>query len=389
MATTFLHGVEVLEVDDGIRPIQTVRSSVIGLAGTAPTAEAESWPLNTPILVTNRRQLATLGATGTLPAALEGIYDQAGAVVVVVRVDAGATPAATLSALVGSSTAGTGVHAFRAAQAALGVTPRILCAPGWTSTRPEGAANPVVAELLSVADALRAVVIADGPGTTLTDAISYAGDWGSPRLYIVDPPVMVWDTVLAAPVTAPASARVAGLIAKVDNDRGFWWSPSNHEIAGIVGISRPIDFALSNANSEANLLNEARVATVIRESGFRLWGNRTTSADQLWTFLSVRRTADIIYDSVERAMLWAMDRPMSRQLFADIEGSVNAYLRELVSLGAIVGGRAWLDADLNTPATLQAGKLYVDFDIEPPAPLERLTFRAHRNASYWTETLKI
>ena len=42
-----------------------------------------------------------------------------------------------------------------------------------------------------------------------------------------------------------------------------------------------------------------------------------------------------------------------------------AKLRELIALGAIVGGKAWLDPDLNTPATLQAGKLYVDFDIEP------------------------
>ena len=33
---TFLHGVEVIEIDNGTRPIRTVRSSVIGIIGTAP-----------------------------------------------------------------------------------------------------------------------------------------------------------------------------------------------------------------------------------------------------------------------------------------------------------------------------------------------------------------
>jgi phage tail sheath protein FI len=40
---------------------------------------------------------------------------------------------------------------------------------------------------------------------------------------------------------------------------------------------------------------------------------------------------------------------------------------------------------LNTQSTLKAGKLYLDFDIEPPAPLEHLTFRAHREGSYYEE----
>ena len=160
------------------------------------------------------------------------------------------------------------------------------------------------------------------------------------------------------------------------------WKPVTKKYATITD-------QVAYVQKKLDLLNEAKIATIIRNNGFRLWGNRTTAQDPLWQFLPVRRTADLIYDSIERALLWAMDRPLSRQLFADIEGSVNAYLRELIALGAIVGGKAWLDPDLNTPATLQAGKLYVDFDIEPPAPLERLTFRAHRNAEYWTEALAV
>ena len=42
MTEQFLHGVEVIELDYGARPISTVRSSVIGLIGTAPEARART-----------------------------------------------------------------------------------------------------------------------------------------------------------------------------------------------------------------------------------------------------------------------------------------------------------------------------------------------------------
>lgn len=184
----------------------------------------------------------------------------------------------------------------------------------------------------------------------------------------------------------PSSAWVAGAIARSDQERGFWWSPSNFEVFGIVGIGRPIEFGLSDPSSNANLLNEAGVATTVNMGGgFRLWGNRTKAADPQWQFLSVRRTADMVYDAIEASFLWAMDRPFSAQLLVDIEGSVDAYLRDLKARGAILGGRAWLDPDLNTEATFKAGQLFVNFDIEPPAPLERLTFRAQRNGGYYTD----
>ena len=53
MSEQFLHGVEVIELDDGARPIQTVKSSVIGLVGTAPQG-----PVNTPTLILGSRSEA-------------------------------------------------------------------------------------------------------------------------------------------------------------------------------------------------------------------------------------------------------------------------------------------------------------------------------------------
>ena len=390
MPETFLHGVEVVEVSTGIRPISTVRSSVIGIVGTAPDAVAGAFPLNTPVLIAgNRAEAAKLGTDGTLPGAIDAIFDQTGAVVVVVRVEEMPTEAATIANLVGGVDASTGqyegVHALLGAESAVGFAPRILLAPGFTH-QTEGGANAVVAELVGVAERLRAVVIADGPNTTDADALSYAGDFGSSRVYVVDPWVKRLDAA-GQVVVAPASPCVAGLIAKSDNERGFWWSPSNQNINGIIGTGRTVDFALDDANSRANLLNEGKVATIIRQNGFRLWGNRSVTADPKWVFLSVRRTADIINDSLLRAHLWAVDRNISKTYVQDVTDSVNAYLRHLTSLGAILGGKCYADPDLNTPDQIAQGKIYFDFDFTPPYPAEHITFRSHLVNDYLTEIL--
>jgi hypothetical protein len=476
MAETFLHGVEVVQIDDGPRPIQTVRSSVIGIVGTAPDADAAKFPVNVPVMIAGNRleaaKLDTVGdGAGTLPDAMDAIFDQAGAVVVVVRVEEGIDDAETLTNIIGGVDAATGaysgVQALLAAETETGVAPRILCVPGFTDTRIDGgvlsiaidaggsgytvdgttvtiddgagdgsgataevsavdetgavtkitvtdpgsgydqatvsvtitgdgtsatatatvgtAANPVVSEMLGIADRLRAVIIADGPDTNDADAQAYAGDFGSKRVYVVDPGVRVLSD--GEYVTQPSSARVAGIIAKSDAERGFWWSPSNRQVYGIVGTTRSVDFALGDANSRANLLNEGNIATVIRQNGFRLWGNRTTSADPKWAFLSVVRTADMISESLLRAHLWAVDRNITKTYLEDVVEGVNAYLSHLVQIGAILGGQCWADPELNTPDQLEAGKVYFDFDFTPPTPAEHITFRSRLVNDYFEEVI--
>lgn len=474
MSELFLHGIEVIDIDSGPRPITTVRSSVIGLCGTAPNADPTLFPLNTPVLIAGSRReaagLDTLGTgEGTLPAAIDSIFDQCGAVIIVVRVEEGTTDPETLANILGGVNAGNGnyegVHAFLGAKSAVGFSPKILAVPGFTHKRVQGGVtaitvttqgadytsapsitltggsgvgaqatavlgtganagkvvsvivaepgsgytaaptvafsggggtgaaatasygtvgNAVVAELIGIAEKIRAVIIADGPNTNDADAIAYAGDFGSKRVYVVDPKVIKVDDE-GNNVTEWSSPCVCGLIAKSDNERGFWWSPSNQNINGIIGTARPIDFTMGDTSSRANLLNEKKVATIIREDGYRLWGNRTLSSDQKWAFLCVVRTADMINESILVNHLWAVDRGITKNYVTDVTEGVNAYLRSLVNKGAILGGECWIDPDLNTADQIAQGKIYFDFDFTPVYPAEHITFRSHLVNDYITE----
>lgn len=394
MSDIFLHGIQNVTVDDGSRPITTVRSSTIGIIGSAPEADPLIFPLNIPVLIAGSRiEAAKLGETGTLPQAIDSIFDQVGAVLVVVRIEEGETAAATLANVLGGVDANTGtyegVHAFLAAENIVGFVPKILIAPGYTHTRTAAVgqtpatSNPVVAELNCIAERLKAVIIADGPNTNDADAIAYSKDFGSKRVFLVDPKVL--KTVDGATTSEWSSACVAGLIAKSDNERGWWWSPSNQEINGIIGTSRAIDFAMGDASCRANLLNENNVATIIRQNGYRLWGNRTLSSDKKWAFLCVVRTADMIDESLKAAHLWAVDRGITKTYVSDVIEGVNAYLRYLTNIGAILGGSCWADPDLNSADQIAQGKVYFDFDFTPVYPAEHVIFRSHLVNDYIKE----
>ena len=390
MSDIFLHGIQNVTVDDGARPITTVRSSTIGLIGSAPDADPLIFPLNKPVLIAGSRlQASKLGTSGTLPQAIDSIFDQIGAVVVVVRIEDAVIESETLANVIGGVDANTGtyegVHAFLASENIVGFVPKILIAPGFTHISGEvpATSNPVVAELVGIAERLKAVIVADGPNTNDVDAIAYAKNFGSKRIFVVDPKVL--KTVDGETSDEWASACVAGLIAKSDNDRGWWWSPSNQEINGIVGTARAIDFAMGDANCRANLLNESNIATIIRQQGFRLWGNRTLSSDSKWAFLCVVRTADMIDESLKAAHLWAVDRGITKTYVSDVVEGVNAYLRHLINIGAIVGGSCWADPELNSADQISQGKVYFDFDFTPVYPAEHIIFRSHLVNDYIKE----
>jgi len=259
---------------------------------------------------------------------------------------------------------------------------------GATATATLGTvANPVAAELSSLCNRFRAMCVVSGPNTTVEDAVQYRLDFDTSRMMILDPFVTVARDGL--PVSMPADAMVLGLQARVDYEEGFWVSPSNHVLEGVLGTHRPIEHSLSDRSVESQYLNSQHVSTVVRSpsGGWKLFGNRVANADPLHAFWSVRRSHDVIIESIELAHEPFLDKPFSKQVLVDIAETVNRALRRWQAMGATLGGRVWLDPTLNTAESMSSGLLYVHYDAEAPAPIEHLVFVFNRNTGYYETVL--
>ncbi|CZY25059.1 tail sheath protein [Enterobacter hormaechei] len=382
----FHHGVQVVEVNDGTRVISTVSTAIVGMVCTASDADATMFPLNEPVLITSvQSAIAKAGKKGTLSAALQAIADQSKPVTVVVRVEEGTDEdeetalAQTVSNIIGTTDENgkyTGLKALLTAEAVTGVKPRILGVPGLDSLE-------VATALAPVCQKLRAFGYVGAWGCkTLSDAIKYRDNFSQRELMVIWPDFLAWDTVANDTATAYATARALGLRAKIDQEQGWHKTLSNVGVNGVTGISKSVFWDLQEPGTDADLLNEAGVTTLIRRDGFRFWGNRTCSDDPLFLFENYTRTAQVIADTMAEAHMWAVDKPITATLIRDIVDGINAKFRELKTNGYIVDATCWFDEEANDEATLKAGKLYIDYDYTPVPPLENLTLRQRITDKY-------
>ncbi|NNA66221.1 phage tail sheath protein [Pseudomonas gessardii] len=369
----YLHGVRVIELNDGTRPIRTIPTAVIGMVCTAEDADPSVFPLDTPVLISNAQTaVGKAGVKGTLGASLQGIADQTKPYVIVVRVQEGEDEAATTSAIIGTTTPDgryTGMKALLAAKTRLGLTPRILGVPGLDSL-------PVATALTAIAKDLRAFAYVSAWGCkTKEEVVAYRENFGAREVMVIWPDFLNWDTTANKTATASAVARALGLRAKIDQETGWHKTLSNVAVNGVTGISADVFWDLQNPATDANYLNGNEVTTLINEGGFRFWGSRTCSDDPLFAFENYTRTAQVLADTMAEAHMWTIDLPMHASLVRDILEGVNAKMREWISLGYLIGGNCWFPEDINTKDTLKAGKLWIDYDYTPVPPLEDLTFR--------------
>lgn len=380
MAQDFHHGVRVVEINTGTRPIRTVATAIIGIVCTAPDADDAAFPLDRPTLITNFVDaISKAGTSGTLAPTLRAIADQAEPITVVVRVESGATDAETTSAVIGTATGGryTGLQALLAAEAVLGVKPRILAAPGLDT-------EPVAQALAVIGVKLRAMAyVSTGASGTKEDAVLYREEFGARELMLIWPDFTAWDTTANAEVPAFAAARAVGLRAKIDEQQGWHKTLSNVAVGGVTGITHDVHFDLQNPATDAGYLNSNNITTLVRANGYRFWGNRTCSDEPLFAFESATRTAHILADTIADSLMWAVDKPLHPQLIRDIVESINAKFRELKSHGYIIDASAWYDATVNTKDTLKDGKLVIDYDYTPVPPAENIMLRQRITDRYF------
>ncbi len=367
------HGVRVIEINSGSRPIRFISTAVIGVVCTAEDADAAAYPLNTPVLVSDvQAGQAKAGTNGTLLSTLKAIALQTKAPTVVVRVAEGVDAMATATNVIGTTNADgkyTGILALLAAQSVLGVKPRIIGAPGLDT-------EEVAKALVSAAQKLRAFAYAYAYNCdTKEEVVAYRDKFGARELMLIWPEFVAWNSTTNAPGTVNAVAYALGLRAKIDQQIGWHKTLSNVEVNGVTGISRDVFWDLQDPDTDAGFLNANDVTTLIRVQGFRFWGSRTCSDDPLFAFENYTRTAHVLADTIAESLIWAVDKPLTPSLARDIIESINNSFRNLVNNGYLLGASAWLDPDANTVDTLKAGQLAIDYDYTPPPPAENINLR--------------
>ncbi|WP_047680886.1 MULTISPECIES: phage tail sheath protein [Xenorhabdus] len=386
MAQDYHHGVRVQEINEGTRTITTVSTAIVGMVCTAPDADEKTFPLNTPVLITDVMSASgKAGKKGTLSASLKAIAAQALPVTVVVRVAEGESEEVTVSNIIGGVTdAGkkTGMQALLAAQSQLGVKPRILGVPGLDS-------KAVAVELASVAQKLKAMAYVSAYACkNISEVIKYRDNFNQRELMLIWPDFLSWDTVTNSEAIAFATARALGLRAKIDEETGWHKTLSNVGVNGVTGLSADVFWDLQDTATDADLLNKSGVTTLIRKNGFRFWGSRTCADDPLFQFESYTRTAQVLADTMAEAHMWAIDKPLTPSLVRDILEGINAKFRELKAGGYIIDGRCWYDDKANDKDTLKAGKLTIDYDYTPVPPLENMMLRQRITDSYLMDFAK-
>lgn len=400
MPASFLHGVETIEITKGARTISTVKTAVVGIVGTAPIEDVEEQyrTVNTPTLILSEteavRYLGNHKAGFTIPQALEAFFDQGAGIAIVINVydpekheNVEAVKIGDINGGIDAATGKrTGLKAFEDCYSLFGYYPKTIIAPVFCED------TAVVTEINTICNKIRAMGIVDAPvGATVQDVIKGRGPQGtinfntsSERIILCYPHLKVYDSTTDSIKLQPYSQRLAGVIAAKDVEKGYHWSPSNTEIQGIVGVERQLTSMINDPTSEVNTLNEAGVVTVFNSygSGLRTWGNRTAaypSSTHPTNFINVRRTADILHESVEYAMLQFIDFPIDNGLIDSICETVNQFIRTLIGRGALIDGKCSFNSEKNPTTEIANGHLTFDIEFMPPTPAERITFESFIN----------
>jgi hypothetical protein len=137
----------------------------------------------------------------------------------------------------------------------------------------------------------------------------------------------------------PAAGAVAGVLARTDSQRGVWTPPAGRD-ATLRGVS---GLAVDLTSDEVGTLTLMGVNCLRQDpaAGAVVWGARTAAgADATgpqWRYLSVRRTALFIEDSVARSIRWVVFEPNGEPLWAALRATVDTFLNTLFRAGAFQG----------------------------------------------------
>lgn len=382
MSEEYLHGVRVNEITQAIRTLTTSSTAVIGLVATAEDADAEAYPLNKPTLLTGitSTAIAKAGKKGTLSRALSGIADIVNCKTIVIRVaevaDEAQMKANVLGGVDESTGAYTGLKAFLISSAVCAIKPRIFCVPKYDT-------QEVTTALVGVAQKLNGFVYASCSGCeTKEQAVAYRRNFSQRELMLIFGDFLSFNVNTKKTEIDYAVTRAAAMRAYMDTTVGWHTCISNKGLNGVTGVTKPLSFDINDNATDVNYLNEQGITCCVNYNGFKFWGLRTCSADKLFIYENYTRTAQVLKDTIAQSFDYAVDLNISVALVKDIIEAINAKWRDWVTKGYLVGGKAWLNKELNSATNLKDAKLLISYDYCAVPPLEQLGFNQYISDEY-------
>lgn len=184
-----------------------------------------------------------------------------------------------------------------------------------------------------------------------------------------------------------ACGAVAGVMARTDADRGVWTAPANAGLAGVSGLTVVLTDG-QNGTLNASGINCLRT---FPGRGPVVWGARTLAGtDALhdeFKYVSVRRLALYIEESVYRGTQWAVFEPNGEPLWTQLGRSVGAFMQNLFQQGAIQGQTAKdayfvrCDRTTMTQDDIDQGLVTVMVGFAPVKPAEFVIIRIQLSAA--------
>lgn len=217
------------------------------------------------------------------------------------------------------------------------------------------------------------------PGT-LTDTDIMGGVTNSDYAAMYFPYIQVFDATLPKPhlIHVPPSGHIAGIYARVDNERGVHKAPANESIRGALGVQVRV------SRNEQGPLNEKGI-NVIRDlnGGIVVWGARTLagSAKPEWKYINVRRLFLFLRESIDEGTQWVVFEPNTPALWAKISRNVTAFLTTVWRNGALFGNSpaeafyVKCDASTNPPESRDLGQVITEIGVSVAKPAEFVIFR--------------
>lgn len=174
--------------------------------------------------------------------------------------------------------------------------------------------------------------------------------------------------------------HVAGLISRLDRERGAHHSPANALLFDSVDTSIPLDAAQQGLFNRAGI-NPIRCS---RGRGLEVWGARTLADPKQDTgglFIAHRRLIQRIVRAARRVAAPLVFDPNGPQLWLALVRGLTSLLLEAFRAGALKGERpeegfrVICDETNNPPFERDLGRVHCDVLVAPAAPMEFITLR--------------